>query len=253
LTKVIGIVSGKGGVGKTTFASNLGIALGNLDKRVVVIDCNITSPHLAYYLGARDYSVTLNSILKGDVDIRFAPLYQSGVLFIPCSENIKDVMKVDIFDLKKYVEKLTQKNNGYDYIILDSAPGLGREALSVLRACDEIIFVTSPTIPNIADVTRCAEVARNLGHTKFNIVLNMVRGKEYELRAEDAKTFFRSPVLGVIPFDENVVDSTAQGVPLLWHKPNSSASKSFMNIAANLSGVEYKKPSIFQRLKNFFR
>jgi len=253
LTKIIGIISGKGGVGKTTFASNLGIALSNLGKRVVVIDCNITSPHLAYYLGARDYSVTLNTILKGDVDIRFAPLYQSGVLFIPCSEDIKDVMKVDIFDLKKNVEKLTQKNNGYDYIILDSAPGLGREALSVLRACDEIIFVTTPTIPNIADITRCAEVARNLGHERFKMVLNMVRGKDYELKPRDAASFFKNPVLGVIPFDENIIDSTAQGIPILWHRPNSSVCKSFMNIAANLIGVKYKKPSIFQRLKNFFR
>lgn len=252
MAKIIGILSGKGGVGKTTFASNLGIALSNFGKRVVVIDCNITSPHLAYYLGARDYSITLNNVLRGDVDIRFAPLYQSGVLFIPCSEDIKDVMRVDIFDLKKYVGKLAEKNN-YDYIILDSAPGLGREALSVLRACDEIIFVTTPTIPNIADITRCAEVAGQFGHKRFNIVLNMVRGKEYELKAKDAESFFRNPVLGIIPFDENVIDSTAQGIPILWYKPNSSVCKSFMNIAANFIGVKYKKPSIFQRLKNFFR
>jgi len=252
LPRIIGIVSGKGGVGKTTFATNLGIALSNFGKRVVVVDCNITTPHLAYYLGAKNYSITLNDVLKKDVDVKFAPMDKDGVLFIPCSEDLNDIARVDIDDLKKYVERLSA-NNDYDYIVLDSAPGLGREAVATLKACNEIIFVTTPTIPNIMDVTRCAEVANKLGHKRFNIVLNMVRGKEFELRIEDAQKIFGAPVLGMIPFDMNVMDSTAQGVPFLWYKTKSRTSDYFMNIAANLIGVEYRKPSVFQRLKSFFR
>lgn len=252
MARIIGIVSGKGGVGKTTFATNLGIALSGFGKRVVVVDCNITTPHLAYYLGAKNYSITLNDVLRKDVDVKFAPMDKDGVMFIPGSENLNDIAKVEIDDLKKYVEKLSA-NNVYDYIVLDSAPGLGREAIATLKACNEIIFVTTPTIPNIMDVTRCAEVANKLGHKRFSIVLNMVRGKEFELRIEDAQKIFGTPVLGMIPFDENVMDSTAQGIPYLWYKTNSRTSEHFMSIAANLIGIEYKKPSIFQRVKKLFR
>ncbi|MEM7821273.1 MAG: P-loop NTPase [Candidatus Aenigmatarchaeota archaeon] len=236
MTRIIGIVSGKGGVGKTTVASNLGIALSKLNKKVIIIDCNITSPHLAYYLGVKNYSITLNDVLRNEVDIRFAPIYQNGVMFIPCSKELKDVIKVEINGLKKYIERLSQIEE-YDFILLDSAPGLGKDAISVLKASEEIIFVTTPTIPNVYDMTRCAEFASQLGQKKFHIILNMVRNKKFELRKEVAEDFFGVPVLGTIPFDENLMDSAAQGIPIILYKPYSKASISFMKIASKLTGI----------------
>ncbi|HKZ45253.1 MAG TPA: MinD/ParA family protein, partial [archaeon] len=186
-----------------------------------------------------------------EIDVRSAPLYKDGINFIPCSDNVKDVMKIDMNDLKKHMERLAE-DFSYDYIILDSAPGLGREALSTLKTCDDIIFITTPTIPNVADVTRCAEVANQLGKKRFNIVLNMVRGKDFELKVDDAQNFFSIPVLGTIPFDENVMDSTAQGIPYLFYRENSKTSDSFMNIAASLIGIECKKKSRFGFLRRIF-
>jgi septum site-determining protein MinD len=224
-TRIIGIVSGKGGVGKTTFSANLSIALNALDKKVVVIDCNVTTPHLSYYLGVKNFSTTINNVFSGDVDVAFAPLEQFG-----------DLKKVDMRDLRKIVHRLARKGD-YDFIILDSAPGLGREAIGVLHACNEIIFLTNPTAPNIRDVVRCNEVARMLGHKRFSMVLNMMRGKDHELTPERAEELFGMPVLGVIPFDENIMDSTAEGVPIMWHKPKSPSCNSFLYIAARLSGI----------------
>ncbi len=256
MTRVIGIVSGKGGVGKTTFSINLGIALSNFGKRALVVDCNITTPHLAYYLGAESYSITINDIFREEVDAKFAPLCREGVMFIPASEDLKDIINLDIGNLRKHITKLAN-NDIYDFIILDSAPGLGRESLSVLRACDEIIFVTSPTIPTLTDVTRCAEVASMMGHRNFKIVLNMVRNKNYELKALQARSFFRNPILGTIPFDENVMDSTSLGIPMMWYKPKSKVSENYMEVAANLIGIKYEKPSFLKRisrkLKRFVR
>jgi MinD-like ATPase involved in chromosome partitioning or flagellar assembly len=244
----LGVVSGKGGVGKTTFAANLGIALSQLGKKVVVIDCNVTTPHLAYYIGAENYSITLNDIFKGEVDIKFAPLHKNGLMFIPSSLNLNDLTKIDMAELKKYVSDLAAENY-YDFIILDSAPGLGREATSVLRACEEVIFVTTPTVPNVMDITRCAEVATKIGQKKFLVALNMVRGKKFELGTKEAEALFNTPLLGVIPFDDEVMDSTAQGMPVLWYKPNCKASKGFMAIANNLAGT-LQKQSIFSRISN---
>ena len=54
MTRIIGISSGKGGVGKTTVTANLALALKKMGKRVLMIDCNLSTPHLSYYLGVTD-------------------------------------------------------------------------------------------------------------------------------------------------------------------------------------------------------
>jgi MinD-like ATPase involved in chromosome partitioning or flagellar assembly len=241
-TRVIGIVSGKGGVGKTTFSVNIGIALSRFDKKVLLIDCNITTPHLAYYLGADDYFITLNNIFRGEVDEKFAPLSHSGLAFIPASEELTDIVKIDFLKLTNHVKKLAE-SEVFDLIILDSAPGLGREATSVLKAANEVLFVTDPTIPNITDVVRCYEYLNMIKTKKVSIVFNKVRDKDFELKFKDAQSFFEAPVLGAIPFDECVMDSTAQGIPFLKYMPNSPTSHQFMKVAANLIGVTYEPPS----------
>ena len=258
MTRVIGIVSGKGGVGKTTFSVNLGLALSRLDKKVLLIDCNITTPHLAYYLGAEDYFITLNNIFSGEVDEKFAPSSHGGIAFIPASEELRDIIKIDFDKLVKHVNKIS-KSGVFDLIILDSAPGLGREGTSVLRAADEILFVTDPTIPNITDIVRCYEYLNMVRTKKVNIVFNKVREKDYELKFKDAESFFEAPVLGAIPYDECIMDSTAQGIPFLNYMPDSPTCHHFMSVAANLIGVPYeqKSPSgikkIFRKLKGKIR
>ena len=249
LTRVVGVISGKGGVGKTTFSINLAIALSRLGKRVVVVDCNISTPHLAYYIGAGNYSATLNNVFRDEVDIKFVPVEREGVMFIPASDELRDLIKVDISELKRHISRLSN-DAFYDFIILDSAPGLGREALSVFQACNEIIFVTTPTIPTLTDMTRCAEVASQIGHKKFYMVLNMIRNKQYELSALDATNMFRSPILGTIPFDETIMDSTSLGIPYLSYKPDSKISDNYMQIAANLAGIIYERPSIIKRISS---
>lgn len=196
----------------------------------------MTTPHLSYYLGARNFSTTLNNIFAGDIDARFAPLDKDGVMFVPASEKFYDLRKVDMTYLRTIIRKIADTER-FDFIILDSAPGLGREAIGALRACDEIIFVTVPTAPNIMDVARCDEVARLLGHKNFYMVFNMVRGKDYEMTAEKAEELFRIPVLGLIPFDENIMDATAQGMPIMKFNPDSLSCDYFMFIAANLAGI----------------
>lgn len=249
-TRVIGIISGKGGVGKTTFTVNLGLALSRLNKKVLLIDCNITTPHLAYYLGIDDYFITLNNVFRGEVDEKFAPSAHYGVAFIPASEELKDILRVNFDRLTYHVQKISKSGN-FDFIILDSAPGLGREATCVLKAADEIMFVTDPTIPNITDIIRCYEYLNMIRTKKVNIVFNKVRDREFELKFKDAESFFEAPVLGAIPYDECVMDSTAQGIPFLHYMPNSNVSNQFMRVAANMIGIPYNPPSS-SRIKKIF-
>ncbi len=252
MTRIIGICSGKGGVGKTTFTANLALALRNFQQRVVVVDCNLSTPHLSYYLGAMDYDTTINDVLKGKADIMTAVPSIGGLTYIPASMNLNDLENVNVMNLKKHIGKL--ESSFVDFVLLDSAPGLGREAMSVLDAANEIIFLTTPTVPNLKDIQRVFEVSKEFGSKKFTIVLNMVNSGRYEFRPEEVEHLVKLPIFGVIPFDRNVIDSSAIGEPIIKNRPDSIASQHYMKVAANLVGYDYEiRRSIFQSFFDRFR
>jgi len=257
MTRVIGISSGKGGVGKTTVAANLAIALSNFGKKVIAVDCNISTPHLTYYLGAYKYDTTINDVLRGKREITDALYQHNGVMFVPASLELKDLISIDVAKIKRHVNKLVNADM-IDFIFLDSAPGLGREAVSILDASDEILFVTTPFYPNIRDVVRCVDVVNELGRKPVNIVLNMVRAGRYELSMRDTEAIIKMPVIGSIPYDKNVINSLALRRPVMKYKPNSVASIEFMRLAASLIGEHYepsasvKLNQIMDRFKGVF-
>lgn len=235
--RVIGILSGKGGVGKTTLTTNLGLALKNFGKRVVTIDCNITTPHLAHYLGAYDYSLSLNDVLRGDAIITSSAYYHNGILLIPASQRIED-LDVDIGRLKNSIKALEEMA---DIVLLDSAPSLGREALSVLEACEEVIFVSTPLLPAINDIIKCKRIAKNLNKKILGIVLNIVRNERYELRSEEIEALAGIPVIAKIPFEPDILNGLSKKIPILHYKPESKASIECVRLASSL--IDFQKIS----------
>ncbi len=248
MTRILGIVSGKGGVGKSTVATNLAITLGKLKKNVVLIDCNLSTPHLGHYLGIGDYRATINDVLLEKVDIYSSFYNYNGIRCIPASVNIKDLVNIEVGNLKKHIEKIASKKT--DFIILDSAPGLGREALSVFNASNELIFVTNPFIPMINDIARCKNVIKEFGEKKSGIILNMVNYGKNELTSKSIEKISGMDVLGDIPFDRSVVNSMVLKMPIVEYRPNSLAGISFMKLSSLLVGKDYETPMKF-RLHKF--
>ena len=242
--RIIGISSGKGGVGKTTVTSNLALALKSFGMRVTIVDCNISTPHLSYYLGVDSYDKTLNDVLLGKSDARDAIYNYDGIRYVPASLELKDLLGLDLTKFKNTIRRFAEPGKT-DFILLDSAPGLGKEAISVMHAADEIIFVTTPFVSSVNDVIRCSEVLKEFGNKKVSIVLNMATGKKHELLPSTVEEVTGLPVLGTIPFDASVVHSLAFGSPVLSYRPDSRASTKFMQLAANLAGADYKPPSRF--------
>ena len=100
MAKIIVINSGKGGVGKTTTAINLGAGLNSLSKNVVVVDANLNTPNVGIHLGAPIVPITLNHVLKGKADIEDAVYeHSSGTKIIPSSLSIKELTK---FNTKRF-------------------------------------------------------------------------------------------------------------------------------------------------------
>ena len=236
MTRIIGIVSGKGGVGKSTVAVNLALALKEFKKSVTLVDCNLSTPHLSYYLGATDYIGTINDVLRDKMDINSALYNYNGIKYLPASVKFEDLIGVELTKFKKHLSRL-EKNT--DFIILDAAPGLGKEALFVMDACQEVLFVTAPFVPMIADVIRCREVLKQFGEKKMSILLNMVTYGTHELKKNVIEQLTGLPVMAEIPHDSNITQSMVMRYPLLEYKPNSLSSISFMRTASLLTEKDY--------------
>jgi len=252
MVRIINICSGKGGVGKTTITANLGIALQKYYNKVAIIDFNITTSHLGLYFDMYTCPVTLNNFLRNEAKLEDTIYtHPSGLKIIPASLKISDIVNVDVNNLKN---NLKQFFYDYDIVLLDSAPGLGREALIALQACDEVLFVVNPHIPSLIDIEKYKQVISSLQSRPVptGIIINMFRNKNYELTVEEIRQFLELPVIGVIPEDEKILAGFNKKFLVTASDKKSSASKSFFKIAARIAGVEYNY-GFWERLKRAFK
>lgn len=243
MTRIIGIVSGKGGVGKTTVSSNLAVSLVNKGKRVLLVDFNPTTPHLNFHFGIFNYSFTVNDVLAGKALIENAVVrHFSGVDLVPGSLSPVLDGSRDFRVLNSLIRDL----GDYDYVILDGAPGFGREGLAVLQACDEVLIVVNPDQPSVFDVLRLRELLVRFGVRELGLVVNLVR-REHGFRPADLENFTGVPVSISIRFDGNIIKSLSNNLPIVLYKPDGRTAKKFGELASWLEGGKSVSKGVRER------
>jgi len=253
LSRVIGVFSGKGGVGKTTLVANLGTALTNVfNKNVLIFDSNIHTSHLGLHFGLyKDLPVTLREVLKKDMPIMQA-LYihpPTGIRVIPAPLGGEGVD----FTREKCGNLINQVKDDYDMVILDCAPGLGKEAMTPMSSIDEAILICTPDIVSLTDALKTAEVLKKLKKDILGIVVNRHRNQKYELTSKEINSAVKTEVLATIPEDSKIPESISKGTPVTVLHPNSKSSKAFKKLAAHLSNEVYWDKNILDAFINFFR
>jgi septum site-determining protein MinD len=251
MVRIINVCSGKGGVGKTTVAANLGVALQKFHKRVAVVDFNFTTSHLSLYFDMYSFPITLNNFLRNEAKLESAIYnHASGLRVVPASLQIKDIVDIDVNDLKDTLKKVFCN---YDIVFLDSAPGLGKEALIALRSSDEVLFVANPQIPSLIDIEKCKQTINMLDNKPIpiGVVVNRVKNKDYEIKTGEIERFTELPIIGIVPEDENVLADFNKKSLVTFSNKKSSASKAFYKIAAKLVGIEYEE-NFFDKIKSIF-
>ena len=229
MTKFIAIASGKGGTGKTTTAVNLATAFNDLGKDVILLDANITTPHIALHLSLPEVPTTVHDALRGRAHITEATyLHPSGLKVIP--GGIDDLLSKE--EKKKELGSLLLGLYGKtDLVIVDSAAGIGAEALEAIGASDETIIVTNPDLSSLADALRTLRVAEEKGSVVPGVILNRVSKANLDLSLEDIETMLGKPIIAVIPEDKKIRKSLSLGHPVVYTHPHSSSSKQFRNLA----------------------
>lgn len=237
MQKVVVITSGKGGVGKTTSAINLGAALNHFGKDVLIIDGNLTTPNIGIILNSPEVPVSLNHVLQKKADV-FEAVYEhdSGLKIIPSSISVKELRKIrpeKMKDFKKDFEKVA------DYIIVDSAAGLGSEAKHVIDMADELIIITNPELPAITDALKAIKLAEGRGKSTLGVIITRVKKDNIEMQPDVVKEMLEVPILGMVPEDIAVRKSLKQKDAVIHTHPKSKASRAYKEIAANLLNLKY--------------
>lgn len=248
MTKLITITSGKGGVGKTTTAINLSAAINSFGKDVIVLDANLTTPNVGLHLGAPIVPVNLNHVMLGKAHVADAIYeHESGTKIVPSSLSVKELKRLDHGKLKEVGKKLRKMA---DYIIYDSAAGLGDEAVAAMEACDEIIIVTNPEIPAVTDALKAAKLIEELGKEIKGVIITRTRGDKTEMPIKNVQEMLELPILGIIPEDRNIKQSAVMKDAVIHTHPKTKAARAYREIAAKIIGkTDYKEHySIWDRL-----
>jgi septum site-determining protein MinD len=252
MTRVICVASGKGGVGKTTVVSNLAAALARFNRSVIAIDGNLTTSNLGLHLGISMYPITLQDVLRGKANIRDAIYHhEDGFKVVPADVSMEKIMTPEPHRLLDVFYKLV---GDADFVLIDSAAGLGKEASASIKSADEMIIVTNPELTALTDALKLVQMASRLETRNIGVIVNRVRNEPYEFPLKDIEGFLNSPLLGKVHEDHRVRKAIAERRPVVSHSPKSTAAQQFMAIAAKLVGEEYKvRTPVIDRLWGWLR
>lgn len=253
MTRTIVITSGKGGVGKTTSAINLGVALNKFGRDVIVVDANITTPNVSIHLGAPEIPVSLHHVLSSKAEPEEA-IYEhsSGIKVVPGSISPAHMKSVKYENFDGIIKKIKRFA---DFVIVDCAAGLGKEANMAIKATDEVLVITQPEIAALTDALKTIKLAEKMDKIVLGVILTRTTGKKYELKKDNVEEMLEVPVLAVIPEDDNVKESLRQKDAVFSLYPNTKASLRYEDLAAKILGIKVKRrkqnfiQNLFEKIK----
>ncbi len=236
MSKIISIVSGKGGVGKTTLAINLAAALQEFNHHNVIVDADVDNPNVHLHLDFPYIPLTLQDVLKGEAHINHAiRVHPSGLKIVPSSHSSTGY--TDLSNLGTVLKPLS------DTVILDSPPGINNNIRSILDISDKIVVVTTPEVPAITDAVKTIKETKQLKKNDIGVVINRVRDDSYELTRDEVEIMCETPIIGIIPEDSSLRRANFENMSAIHREPYSSASIQLKNMAARMLGVDYTPPN----------
>jgi septum site-determining protein MinD len=242
MTRVISVVSGKGGVGKTTVTANVGVSLSKQGEDVLIIDGNFSGANVAQHFGLGFQDISLNDVLNGDAYITQAvSKHPEGVSILPAS--ILE-FNADADNLKhSLVDFLGQK----DYVLIDAAAGTDEEVQAAVEASDEVLLVSHPELPSLTNCLGAKKLAEQLDREILGLVLNSVRGEQSEVDKDEIKDLIETEIIGEIPDHKHVREGIALREPVVSYKPKSEVSHSIKDVAHRVRGEEPPERNIQSR------
>ncbi|MFW6169960.1 MAG: iron-sulfur cluster carrier protein MrpORP [Planctomycetota bacterium] len=251
------VLSGKGGVGKSTVATNLATAFAMAGKKVGLLDVDIHGPSVPKLLNVQDArpAATGDSLLPVNVPCDSGTLQVMSIGFLlPGQDDAviwRGPMKFGV--IKQFLKDVAWGE--LDYLVVDSPPGTGDEPLSVVQLIENAegaVVVTTPQQVAVQDVRKCVTFCRQLHLPVLGIVENMSGftcpkcGERAHIFGSDGgKGMAESmdvPYLGSVPLEIDVVRSGESGQPIVKSHPDSETASAFQHIVRQLMQNDQNEP-----------
>jgi septum site-determining protein MinD len=240
MSHVILIASGKGGTGKTFFASNLGALLAMKGNKVVLIDMDMGLRNLDLYLGLENRVVyNVMDVISGVCKIKQALVRDKRFdeLYLMAASPMRDLRDITPLHMQVLCEKL---KDDFDYIIIDAPAGIG-EGLEVSAApADTAVIVTESDNASVRDADILDKLLTEIDVPRRFCVLNKVNAELMAMGAVpgvlSVAKELRIEIAGIIQYDTNIIIANNRGIPIVV-KQDSYIAQNMNKIVERIIGV----------------
>ncbi len=245
--KIFTVFSNKGGIGKTTIATNLAVSLAELTKkRVALVDLNLQLGDVTTFLDLSPsydiaYIVTQISRIDESFLIKTLEKYQEKELYVladpPYLEQAEEITSEQIGTVLNALKSV------FSYIVIDTSSAFDSKTISALDLSDDILLVSIVNLPSIRNAQRCLDLFERLDYPreKVKMVVNRYIENE-EITVDDVEDALNHNVYWKIPNNYfTVMSAINRGMPICEINKDSNVNDSFFGLAAGLSNSLYVK------------
>lgn len=247
-TRTITITSGKGGVGKTHTTVNLGLALTKLGNKVLLLDGDLGLANINILLGFEPKK-NLHQVIKGEAELTDVIVEALPNLhIIPAASGIPELTLLTEEERLVLIGAFDELANEYDYLLIDTAAGIGDNVLYFNEAAEDILVVIGPEPTSITDAYALIKVlSSRSGRKEFNIIVNrtatLTEAKNtFQQLANTTDQFLNVSLklLGHVSDDTSVTQAVIQRTPFTKLYPSCKASIDITKIAGKINSQERK-------------
>lgn len=237
--KVIMVYSPKGGVGTTTVAVNLAVALNNAETNVALVDAKLQYGDVAIFLNEQGKNTILDLAPRADeldaevVESVMIKHAASGLHILAAPTRPEQAEQVTAEQFSKLIKRLRQL---YAYIVLDTSSALNDITLAALDACDVVVLLVTQDIPAIKNVRTFLDLLNSIGVKRERVCFIMNKyDKRIAITPEKVGENLKQPMAGAIPLDERVVIPAGnRGVPFMLDNKTQPSARAVFELAGSL-------------------
>jgi len=241
--RVITVVGAKGGVGQTTFACNIAVALQNIGKNVVVLDFNtglLGELSLMLQMTVDKTLIDLLPVinqLTGELIKGFVSKHSTGLDFLSCATEKKEIENIKPAHMSKIIDSF---QTSYDFVVVNLGKGFSDVQIAAYDASDLVFLLFVPELLSLFHTRKVLEgfVENHFPPQMIKIVLNK-SGLKKSLSPEQISESLKQDIFWELPYDaETAYDAINKGIPIVLNAPKAGFSRRIIQLAQNLSFAE---------------